>query len=105
MGIYTVKTPEEQKLLLEFEALIQQWQQQEDLVMPLSRMWFRSFSHFLIQSTPIRTLLLKARYADNAPFCPDHRDKVAGKRCRECEIEWLNSQVLSPAPDPRSDGT
>lgn len=25
------------------------------------------------------------------PFCQDHRDKVAGKECRECEIEQLRS--------------
>ena len=26
------------------------------------------------------------------PFCPDHRDKVAGKPCRECEIERLRAE-------------
>lgn len=38
-------------------------------------------------------LKLKARYADNAPFCPDHRDKVRGLPCRECEIERLRAIV------------
>lgn len=28
-------------------------------------------------------------WMDRSPFCPDHRDKVSGKECRECEIERL----------------
>ena len=32
--------------------------------------------------------LRRAQMARN-PFCPDHRDKVYGKPCRECEIEHL----------------
>lgn len=27
------------------------------------------------------------------PFCPDHRDKVAGLECRECEIERLKEEL------------
>lgn len=38
-------------------------------------------------------LALKARLVDHLPFCPDHRDKVAGKPCRECEIERLTAIV------------
>lgn len=34
-------------------------------------------------------LAIVKRWADRLPFCPDHRDKVAGKPCRECEIERL----------------
>lgn len=34
---------------------------------------------------------LKTRALDRLPFCPDHRDKVGGKPCRECEIEHLQS--------------
>lgn len=26
------------------------------------------------------------------PFCPDHRDKVHGRSCRECEIERLDKR-------------
>lgn len=34
-------------------------------------------------------LEMRRRFMHNLPFCPDHRDKVAGKFCRECEIERL----------------
>lgn len=34
------------------------------------------------------------------PFCPDHRDKVAGLDCRECEIERL-SAALAENQEPR----
>lgn len=37
-------------------------------------------------------LRIKANYADRLPFCPDHRDKVAGKSCRECEIERVQRE-------------
>ncbi len=37
----------------------------------------------------VKILKLKARIIERLPFCPDHRDKVAGKSCRECEIENL----------------
>lgn len=30
---------------------------------------------------------LRRRQISRFPFCPDHRDKVLGKPCRECEIE------------------
>lgn len=40
-----------------------------------------------------KVLALKARLADRLPFCPDHRDKVSGKTCRECEIERLEKRV------------
>jgi hypothetical protein len=35
--------------------------------------------------------LLKARVVDHLPLCPDHRDKVAGKPCLQCEVERLRS--------------
>jgi hypothetical protein len=41
----------------------------------------------------LRKLGLKARYVDRVPFCPDHRDKVAGKPCRECKIERLKQRI------------
>lgn len=27
------------------------------------------------------------------PFCPDHRDKVAGLECRECEVERIKAEL------------
>jgi hypothetical protein len=36
---------------------------------------------------------LKARVVDRLPFCPDHRDKVAGKPCLQCEVERLTTAV------------
>jgi hypothetical protein len=36
-------------------------------------------------------LLLK-RIFSTFPFCPDHRDKIGGKPCRECEIERLETE-------------
>ena len=38
-------------------------------------------------------LSLKSRIIDRLPFCPDHRDKVAGKPCRECEVERLQRRL------------
>lgn len=40
---------------------------------------------------------LKLRRAQMAahPFCSDHRDKVRGKQCRECEIEHLKLIILA----------
>jgi hypothetical protein len=35
----------------------------------------------------LRIARKKADAVDRLPFCPDHRDKVAGKSCRECEVE------------------
>jgi len=35
---------------------------------------------------------LRKRYSENLPFCPDHRDKVKGLPCRECENERLRKQ-------------
>lgn len=32
---------------------------------------------------------LRKAYMDGLPFCPDHRDKVKGMCCRQCEIERL----------------
>ena len=32
---------------------------------------------------------------NRSPFCPDHRDKVAGLPCRECEIERLRSLLTN----------
>ncbi len=38
-------------------------------------------------------LSLKARLVDRLPFCPDHRDKVRGLSCRQCEIERLLARL------------
>lgn len=40
-----------------------------------------------------KILQLKARMVDRFPFCPDHRDKVTGKECRECEVERLDAHL------------
>ena len=40
-----------------------------------------------------KKLRLKARIVDRLPFCPDHRDKVHGKPCRECEVERLRAAI------------
>ncbi|GAG97044.1 unnamed protein product, partial [marine sediment metagenome] len=45
------------------------------------------------QKAENKKLALKARAFDRLPFCPDHRDKVAGKPCRECEIERLQAAL------------
>lgn len=45
-------------------------------------------------SKEIRILRLKADYVDRAPFCPDHRDKMTGKKCRECAVESLARALL-----------
>jgi hypothetical protein len=34
-------------------------------------------------------LNLRREQMSRFPFCPDHRDKVHGKPCRECEVEHL----------------
>lgn len=34
-------------------------------------------------------LQLRRKQMASVPFCPDHRDKVRHKPCRECEIEYL----------------
>lgn len=44
-----------------------------------------------------QVLRMKARLVDRLPFCPDHRDKVAGKPCRECLIETMRG-ALDKAP-------
>lgn len=44
--------------------------------------------------TEIKRLRLKARIHDRLPFCPDHRDKVAGLPCRECKIEELKDTIM-----------
>ena len=44
----------------------------------------------------VAKLRLKERAHDGLPFCPDHRDKVAGKPCRECEVERLAALVGEP---------
>jgi len=36
---------------------------------------------------------LQSHYIDGLPFCPDHRDKVSEKPCRECEIEHLRKII------------
>lgn len=40
-----------------------------------------------------RELELRRSYMQALPFCPDHRDKVKGKPCRECEIERLKGLI------------
>jgi len=40
-----------------------------------------------------RELEIKSNCLNRLPFCPDHRDKVAGLPCRECEIERLISML------------
>jgi hypothetical protein len=37
------------------------------------------------------------RLRERFPFCPDHRDKVAGLPCRECEIERLRALATPEA--------
>lgn len=36
-------------------------------------------------------LNLRRNQMSQFPFCPDHRDKVHGKECRECEVEHLRA--------------
>ena len=38
-------------------------------------------------------LQLRRQFMESLPFCPDHRDKVKGKPCRECEIESLTRKL------------
>jgi hypothetical protein len=38
-------------------------------------------------------LELRRRQMASSPFCSDHRDKLKGKPCRECEIEHLKRLV------------
>ena len=38
-------------------------------------------------------LRLRREQMRSFPFCPDHRDKVRHKPCRECEIERLNRVI------------
>lgn len=38
-------------------------------------------------------LRLRREQMARFPFCPDHRDKVFGLECRECEIERLRSAL------------
>lgn len=44
----------------------------------------------------LKVLRMKADAHDRLPFCPDHRDKVAGKPCRECEVERLAALPAAP---------
>lgn len=37
----------------------------------------------------MKELELRRAQMARQPFCPDHRDKVHGLACRECEIEHL----------------
>ena len=75
------------QLQTQFEGLLQEWHHQKGLILGVNAMWFRDLAEFLLHSQLVGTLLLKAHYADRAPFCPDHRDKVIGKPCRECLVE------------------
>lgn len=49
-------------------------------------------------------LEIRRAWMDRNPFCPDHRDKVQGLSCRQCEIERLTklveraSEGVSPEP-------
>ncbi len=36
-----------------------------------------------------KEIVLRKAQQSREPFCPDHRDKVRGLPCRECEIERL----------------
>jgi hypothetical protein len=38
-------------------------------------------------------LKLRREQEKRVPFCPDHRDKVRGLTCRQCEIERLTAQL------------
>ncbi len=40
-------------------------------------------------------LQLRRKQMSMVPFCPDHRDKVRHKPCRECEIEHLKKLIKS----------
>lgn len=35
---------------------------------------------------------LVSEWRNRLPFCPDHRDKVAGMDCRQCTVEHLTSE-------------
>lgn len=39
-----------------------------------------------------KELDLRRRYMAALPFCPDHRDKMKGLPCRQCEIERLQRE-------------
>lgn len=49
--------------------------------------------HYECAMAEISKLRLKSRFIDLLPFCSDHRDKVRGKPCRECTIEWLEYKL------------
>ena len=34
-------------------------------------------------------------FKQGLPFCPDHRDKVHGMTCRQCEIERLTETIAT----------
>ena len=38
-----------------------------------------------------KELTLRRNQMSRFPFCPDHRDKVFGLPCRQCEIERLEN--------------
>lgn len=40
-----------------------------------------------------RELEMRRSFMQRLPFCPDHRDKVREKECRECEIERLQGLI------------
>jgi hypothetical protein len=50
-------------------------------------------SGYVLAKKETAQLRLLIAFQDRSPFCPDHRDKVAGKPCRECEIERLESII------------
>ena len=51
-------------------------------------------------------LKLRRHQMSQFPFCPDHRDKVHGLECRECEIERLRIAIIKllAANEPPEEG-
>jgi hypothetical protein len=48
-------------------------------------------------------LEIRRDWMSRNPFCPDHRDKVQGLSCRQCEIERLtrlSNTARAPQPEP-----
>jgi hypothetical protein len=46
-----------------------------------------------IEDLEARIKLLEQRLACGHQFCPDHRDKLKDKPCRQCEVEALTKSV------------
>jgi len=59
------------------------------------------------ENTKLREeLKLRRHQMSQFPFCPDHRDKVHGLECRECEIERLRIAIMKllAANEPPEEG-